>query len=86
MAKRRPFKAGFYPWTKEDFNVISWCINNGIKCCVVPAKSYSAAGEDFCVEIIIKDKSNFSPNFKKNDILAKQLEYYNYYYKKYAKR
>ena len=36
MAKRRPFKAGFRPLTKQDSKVITWCINNGISVCVVP--------------------------------------------------
>ena len=85
MAKRRPFKPGFYGWTKQDFHIISWCINHGIKCCVVPAQKYTASSEDFCIEIVIKDKSNFSPNFKKDEVLIKQLEYYKYYYDKYNK-
>ena len=83
MAKRRPFKPGFYAWTKDDYHKISWCINHGIKCCVIPAQKYTASGEDFCIEIVIKDKSNFSPNFKKQEVLEKQLEYYKYYYDKY---
>jgi len=72
-------------WTRGDYHKISWCINNGIKCCVIPAQKYTASGEDFCIEIVIKDKSNFSPNFKKQEVLEKQLEYYNYYYDKYNK-
>ena len=51
----------------------------------MPAQKYTASGEDFCIEIVIKDKSNFSPNFKKQEVLEKQLEYYNYYYDKYNK-
>ena len=34
---------------------------------------------------VIKGKSNFSPNFKKQEVLEKQLEYYKYYYDKYNK-
>ena len=30
MAKRKPFKPGFRPLTKEDSKIIQWCINNGI--------------------------------------------------------
>ena len=85
MAKRRPFKPGFFPWTKDDYHKISWCINHGIKCCVVHSQGFAGAGQEYCVEIIIKDKSNFSPNFKKDEVLIKQLEYYNYYYDKYNK-
>ena len=83
MAKRKPFKPGFRPLTKEDSKMIQWCINNGIACCVVHAQRFSQHGEDFCVEIIIKGKSNFSPNFKKQEVLEKQVEYYKYYYDKY---
>ena len=85
MAKRRPFKPGFYGWTKEDFKIISWCINNSIACCVIPARKSESGGYDFCVEIIINGKSNFSPSFRKNEVLIKQLEYYKYYYDKYNK-
>jgi len=85
MAKRRPFQPGFYAWTKDDYHKISWCINNGIACCVIPARKYEPGGYDFCVEIVIKGKSNFSPSFRKNEVLIKQLEYYNYYYDKYNK-
>ena len=46
MAKRRPFKPGFYGWTKEDFKIISWCINNSIACCVIPAKKAETKKED----------------------------------------
>jgi hypothetical protein len=85
MAKRRPFNPGFFPWTKDDYHKISWCINHGIKCCVVHSQGFAGPGQEYCVEIIIKDKSNFSPNFKKDEVLIKQLEYYNYYYDKYNK-
>ena len=85
MAKRRPFKPGFYGWTKEDFKIISWCINNSIACCVIPARKSESGGYDFCVEIIINGKSNFSPSFRKNEVLIKQMEYYKYYYDKYNK-
>ena len=85
MAKRRPFKPGFYGWTKEDFKIISWCINNSIACCVIPARKSESGGYDFCVEIIINGKSNFSPSFRKDEVLVKQLEYYKYYYDKYNK-
>ena len=85
MAKRRPFKPGFYGWTKEDFKIISWCINNSIACCVIPARKSENGGYDFCIEIIINGKSNFSPSFRKNEVLIKQLEYYKYYYDKYNK-
>ena len=85
MPKRRPFKPGFYGWTKEDFKIISWCINNSIACCVIPARKSESGGYDFCVEIIINGKSNFSPSFRKNEVLIKQLEYYKYYYDKYNK-
>jgi len=85
MAKRRPFKPGVRQLSKLESKIIQWCINNGIACCVVPAQDYSGFAEDFCVEIIIKDKSNFSPNFKKLEVLEKQIEYYKYYYDKYNK-
>ena len=85
MAKRRPFKPGFKAWTRDDYHKISWCINNGIACCVVRSQGFAGPNQEFCVEIIIKDKSSFSPNFKKQEVLEKQLEYYNYYYDKYNK-
>ena len=85
MAKRRPFKPGFYGWTKEDFKIISWCINNSIACCVIPARKIESGGYDFCIEIVINGKSNFSPSFRKDEVLIKQLEYYKYYYDKYNK-
>ena len=40
---------------------------------------------DFCIEIIINGKSNYSPSFKKQEVLEKQIEYYKYYYDKYNK-
>ena len=85
MPKRRPFKPGFYGWTKEDFKIISWCINNSIACCVIPARKVESGGYDFCIEIVINGKSNFSPSFRKDEVLIKQLEYYKYYYDKYNK-
>ena len=85
MAKRRPFKPGFRPLSKLESKMIQWCINHGIACCVVWAQGHTGPGEDFCVEIIIKGKSNFSPNFKKQEVLEKQIEYYKYYYDKYNK-
>lgn len=84
-AKRKPFKPGFIHWTKDDYKKISWCINNGIACCVVKAQGFMEPKQDFCVEIIIKKKSSFSPNFEKTEVLHKQLEYYEYYYNKYNK-
>ena len=51
--------------------------------CVVPAQKYTASAKISGIEIVIKDKSNFSPNFKKDEVLIKQLEYYKYYYDKY---
>ena len=83
--KAKPLRPGFYPWTDNDFKIISWCINNGIACCVVRSQGFTEKGQEFCVEIIIKEKSTFSPNFKKNEVLEKQLEYYKYYYEKYHK-
>ncbi len=83
--KAKPFKPGFLPLTKENSKVVQWCINNGIACCVVKSQGFTQLGQEFCVEIIIKGKSNFSPNFKKQEVLEKQLEYYNYYYDKYNK-
>ena len=65
--------------------MIQWCLNSNIACCVIPAPKYTAWGEDFCVEIVINGKSNFSPNFKKQEVLEKQIEYYKYYYDKYNK-
>ena len=65
--------------------MIQWCIDNSIACCVVPAQKHTGFGEDFCIEIVINDKSNFSPNFKKQEVLEKQIEYYKYYYDKYNK-
>ena len=84
-AKRKPFKPGYYDWTREDFKMISWCINNSIACCVVPARSFSKGKGDFQVEIIINGKSNLSPCFMRDEVLVKQLEYYKYYYDKYNK-
>ena len=81
--KTKPFKPGFLPLTRLDSKMIQWCINNGITCCVVKSNGFADIGKDFCVEIIIKDKSNFSPNFEKQEVLEKQLEYYKYYYDKY---
>jgi len=49
------------------------------------SQGHSGPGQEFCVEIIIKGKSNFSPNFKKQEVLEKQVEYYKYYYDKYNK-
>ncbi len=66
--------------------MIQWCIDNGIACCIVWAQGHSGPGEDFCVEIIINKKSNFSPNFKKQEVMDKQVEYYKYYYDKYNKK
>ena len=83
MAKRRPFKPGFRPLSKLESKMIQWCIDNGIACCIVWAQGHSGPGEDFCVEIIINKKSNFSPNFKKQEVMDKQVEYYKYYYDKY---
>ena len=77
MAKRRPFKPGYYGWTKEDFKIISWCINNSIACCVIPAQTFKGKG-DFQIEIIINGKSNLSPNFEKQEVMDKQIEYYSF--------
>ena len=85
MAKRRPFKPGFRPLSKLESKMIQWCIDNSIACCVVHSQGFSGPGEEFCVEIIINGKSNFSPNFKKQEVLEKQIEYYKYYYDKYNK-
>ena len=84
-AKRKPFKPGYYDWTKADYKIISWCINNSIACCVIPARKVETGGYDFCIEIIINGKSNYSPSFKKQEVLEKQIEYYKYYYDKYNK-
>ena len=84
-AKRKPFKPGFRPLSKEESKMVSWCINNSIACCVVPARSFSKGKGDFQVEIIINGKSNLSPCFMKDEVLVKQLEYYKYYYDKYNK-
>jgi len=83
--KAKPFKPGIRQLSKLESKMIQWCINNGIACCVVKAQGFTQLGQEFCVEIIIKGKSNFSPNFKKQEVLEKQLEYYNYYYDKYNK-
>ena len=85
MAKRRPFKAGFRPLSKQDSKVIAWCIKNGISVCVVPCSKYSGPRNDFGIEIIIKDKINIGPCFEKQEVLEKQIEYYYYYYDKYNK-
>ena len=84
-SKRKPFKPGIRQLSKLESKMISWCINNGIACCVVPYQKYTGFGEDFCIEIIINSKSNFSPNFKKLEVMDKQVEYYKYYYDKYNK-
>ena len=65
--------------------MIQWCIDHGIACCVVWAQGHAGPGQEFCVEIVIKGKSNFSPNFKKQEVMDKQVEYYKYYYDKYNK-
>ena len=83
MAKRKPFKPGLRSLSKLESKMIQWCISHGIACCVVPNQKYTGHGEDFCIEIVIKDKSNFSPNFRKQEVLEKQIEYYKYYYDKY---
>ena len=64
--------------------MVSWCINNSIACCVIPAQTFKSKG-DFQIEIIINGKSNLSPNFEKQEVLEKQIEYYKYYYDKYNK-
>ena len=84
-AKRKPFKPGIRQLSKLESKIVSWCINNGIACCVVPAQKYTGFNQDFCIEIVINGKSNFSPNFKKQEVLEKQVEYYKYYYDKYNK-
>ena len=81
----KKFIADEVKWTNEDKKAYRWCINHGIACCVVWAQGHTGPGEDFCVEIIIKGKSNFSPNFKKQEVMDKQVEYYKYYYDKYNK-
>ena len=83
-AKRKPFKPGFRSLSKEEAKMISWCIKNSIACCVIPAQTFKSNG-DFQIEIIINGKSNFSPNFGKQEVLEKQIEYYKYYYDKYNK-
>ena len=82
-SKPKPFKPGWIEWTKEDFKVISWCLKNQITMCVVPARSFKNGEGDFCVEIVIKGRSSFSPNYKKDEVLKKQKEYYYYYYDKH---
>jgi len=84
-AKRKPFKPGLRTLSKIEAKMVSWCIKNSIACCVMPSRNYSGYAEDFCIEIIINNKSSFSPNFKKNEVLEKQIEYYKYYYDKYNK-
>jgi|TARA_B100000900_G_scaffold308387_1_gene267098 hypothetical protein len=84
-AKRKPFKPGIRQLSKLESKIVSWCINNGIACCVVPAQKYTGFNQDFCIEIVINGKSNFSPNFKKLEVMDKQIEYYKYYYDKYNK-
>jgi len=83
-AKRKPFKPGLRALSKDEAKMISWCIKNSIACCVIPARTFKSQG-DFQIEIIINGKSNFSPNFKKQEVLEKQIEYYKYYYDKYNK-
>ena len=51
----------------------------------MPARKAETGGYDFCVEIVINGKSSFSPSFRKDEVLVKQLEYYKYYYDKYNK-
>ena len=84
-AKRKPFKPGLRPLSKEESKMVSWCINNSIACCVIPARKSETGGYDFCIEIVINGKSNYSPSFKKQEVLEKQIEYYKYYYDKYNK-
>ena len=84
-AKRKPFKPGLRPLSKEESKMVSWCINNSIACCVIPAQSFKKGKGDFQVEIIINGKSNLSPCFQKDEVLVKQIEYYKYYYDKYNK-
>ena len=82
--KRKPFKPGYRSLSREEAKMVSWCIKNSIACCVVPARTFRNKG-DFQVEIIINGKSNLSPNFEKQEVLDKQIEYYKYYYDKYNK-
>ena len=84
-SKRKPFKPGARSLSKDEAKIVSWCIRNGISCNVVPFVKYSGSSEDFCIEVVIKGKSSFSPNFKKDEVLEKQIEYYKYYYDKYNK-
>ena len=84
MAKRKPFKPGLRSLTRQESKMVQWCINNSVACCVIPARTFKDDG-DFQVEIIINGKSNLSPNFKKQEVLDKQIEYYKYYYDKYNK-
>ena len=84
MAKRKPFKPGYRSLSREEAKMVSWCIKNSIACCVIPAQTFRNKG-DFQVEIIINGKSNLSPNFEKQEVLDKQIEYYKYYYDKYNK-
>ncbi len=83
-AKRKPFKPGLRSLSREEAKMVSWCINNSIACCVIPAQTHKSKG-DFQIEIIINGKSNISPNFEKQEVLEKQIEYYKYYYDKYNK-
>lgn len=76
--KKRP-SPKLIAWSKEDFKVVAWCHKNDIKMCSVPY------GKGYRVEIIIRGKSNFSPDFTKDEVYTKQKDYYYYYYDKYNK-
>jgi len=85
MPKRRPFKPGLRPLSKLESKMIQWCLDNSIACCVIPARKPEVGGYEFCIEIVINGKSNFSPSFRKQEVMDKQVEYYKYYYDKYNK-
>ena len=65
--KRKPFKPGYRSLSREEAKMVSWCIKNSISCCVIPARKAETGGYDFCIEIIINGKSNYSPSFKKGN-------------------
>ena len=69
--KRKPFKPGYRSLSREEAKMVSWCIKNSIACCVIPARKAETGGYDFCIEIIINGKSNYSPSFKKQEVLER---------------
>lgn len=71
---------GYYDWTKEDREALSWCVNNKI---LIYADHEPYSGP-WKINIKIKDKLNKSPQaYKEDEVLEKIFEFYRYYANKY---